>query len=250
MRFESVALCLAAMLASAVPARADQQYVVSGNDRYQIGQTNVLTKISYAGDQRLSVRKDGDQTRFTAQVHYIRVDSSGKVPAQATFVQMMTPQGELRDKADLDPDYLTVLNQPFAVELDSGTFHDLLHVRGRIPFAFPAPMTGGTLRGYLERGAIGPVASRPALAVSFDASGPISGPLPDRTEMTISGRMRMRGTAYYAVRGPTLLLALNETLSITGTISDRGASSPVTIVYRRTLKADDSQPASSEASSH
>ncbi len=162
----------------------------------------------------------------------------------------MTPQGELRDKTDLDPDYLTVLNQPFAVELDTETFSDLLHLRGRVPFAFPAPMIGGTLRGYLERGAASRVSSRPALAVDFDASGPMTGPLPDHTEMSIAGSMRMRGTAYYALRGDSLLLALKETLTITGTLEDRGQASPVTIVYQRLIKADDSAPASTEADTH
>jgi hypothetical protein len=241
---------LAAVLVSALPAAADQRYVVSGDDRYQIGQAELQTSISYAGAQQLTVRKDGPQTRFIAQAHYTRADAAGKEPAQATFVQVMTPQGELRDKTDLDPDYLTVLNQPFAVELDQGTLHDLLHLQGRLPFSFPAPMIGGTLHGYLERGFVARVSSRPALAVDFDASGPMTGPLPEHADMSIAGTMRMRGTAYYAVRGEALLLALNETLTITGTLTDRGTTSPVTIVYRRTIKADNSAPSSTEADTH
>ena len=235
-------------MALAVPAIADQRYVVSGNDRYQLGQADLQTSISYSGTQTLSVRRDGAQTRFTAQAHYTRSDASGKVPAQATFVQVMTPQGELHDSADLDPDYLTVLNQPFAIELDSATRHDLLRLRGRLPFSFPAPMTGGMLRGYLQRGSIGRVSSRPALAVAFDATGPMSGPLPDHAGMTIAGTMRMRGTAYYALRGESLLLALSETLTISGMLHNRGETSPVTIVYSRSIKADDSQPTQTEAS--
>jgi hypothetical protein len=237
-------------LVVALPARADQRYFVSGNDQYQIGQTDLQTSISYAGAQELTVRKDGAETRFTAEVHYTRADAAGKVPAQATFVQVMTAAGELRDKTDSDPDYLTVLNQPFAVELDQPTLHDLLHLRGRVPFAFPAPMIGGTLHGYLERGATGRVSARPALSVNFDAAGPMTGPLPDHADMSIAGTMRMRGTAYYALRGDALLLALSETLTITGTLDDRGHASPVTIVYRRMIKADDSAPSSTEASSH
>lgn len=162
----------------------------------------------------------------------------------------MTPQGELHDSTDLDPDYLTVLNQPFAIELDAPTMRDLLHLRGRVPFSFPAPMTGGLLRGFLERGQIGRVSSRSALAVNFDATGPMTGPLPDHSDMTITGSMRMRGTAYYALRGEPLLLALNETLTISGTLRNRGQSSPVTITYSRSIKADDSQPAQTEANSH
>lgn len=245
-----VGLGLATALALPIPASADQRYVVSGNDRYKIGQADIQTSISYSGTQTLSVRRDGPQTRFTAQAHYTRSDASGKVPAQATFEQVMTPQGELRDGADLDPDYLTVLNQPFAIEVDAPTRKDLLHLRGRVPFAFPAPMTGGTLRGFLERGSIARVSSRPALAVDFDASGPMTGPLPDHAGMTIAGTMRMRGTAYYALRGDPILLALSETLTISGTLRSRGQDAPVTITYVRTIKADDSQPAQTEALSH
>jgi hypothetical protein len=224
--------------------------VVSGNDRYRIGQADIQSNISYSGTQTLSVRRDGAEKRFTAQAHYTRADASGKVPAQATFVQVMTPQGELHDSADLDPDYLTVLNQPFAIELDEPTLRDLLHLRGRVPFTFPAPMTGGTLRGFLERGSTGRVSARPALAVDFDATGPMSGPLPDHAGMTISGTMRMRGTAYYALRGDPLLLALSETLTISGTLHSRGQDSPVTITYARTIKADNSGPAQTEANDH
>lgn len=233
-----------------LPANADQRYAVSGNDRYQIGQTDLQTNITYSGTQRLSIAKAGAQKRFTAQATYTRSDSAGKVPAQASFVQVMTPQGELKDRMDLDPDYLTVLNQPFAVELDAATLHDLLHLRGRVPFVFPAPMTGGTLRGYLERGSIGRIEARPALAVDFDATGPMAGPLPDHTQMSITGTMRMRGTAYYAVRGEPLLLALNETLSISGTLHDREQTSPVKIVYERSIRADNAQASETAAATH
>jgi hypothetical protein len=111
-------------------------------------------------------------------------------------------------------------------------------------------MIGGTLHGYLERGSLARVSARPTLSVNFDATGPMTGPLPDHADMSIAGTMRMRGTAYYALRGDALLLALSETLTITGTLDDRGHASPVTIVYRRMIKADDSAPSSTEASSH
>ncbi|HEY9180020.1 MAG TPA: hypothetical protein VIO32_04835 [Candidatus Baltobacteraceae bacterium] len=233
-----------------LPANADQRYAVRGNDRYQIGQTDLQTSIAYSGTQRLVITKNGAQTRFTAQATYTRSDAAGAVPAQASFEQVMTPQGELKDRMDLDPDYLTVLNQPFAVELDALTLRELLHLRGRLPFIFPAPMTGGTLRGYLERGPIGRVASRPVLGVDFDATGPMVGPLPDHSQMSITGTMRMKGTAYYALRGEPLLLALNETLSISGTLHDRSTTSPVKIVYARSIKASDSADSETTATTH
>lgn len=243
-------LGLAAALLLGLPANADQQYAVRGNDQYQIGQSDLQTTIAYSGTQRLTVVKNGAHKRFTAQATYTRSDEAGSVPAQASFVQEMSPAGELQDKVDLDPDYLTVLNQPFAVELDAQTLHDLLHLRGRVPFVFPAPMTGGTLRGYLQRGTVGRIGGSPALAVAFDASGPMAGPLPDRTQMSITGTMRMNGTAYYALRGEPLLLALNETLTISGTVHDRSQNSPVRIVYQRWIKADDAQNSETAVSSH
>lgn len=233
-----------------LPANADQRYAVSGNDRYQIGQTDLQTSIAYSGTQRLTITKSGAQKRFTAQATYTRSDAAGAVPAQATFEQVMTPQGELKDSMDLDPDYLTVLNQPFAVELDALTLSELLHLRGRLPFIFPAPMTGGTLRGYLERGPIARVAARPVLSVGFDATGPMVGPLPDHSQMSITGTMRMNGTAYYAVRGEPLLLALHETLTISGTLHDRSQTSPVKIVYSRSIKASNSGDAETTATTH
>jgi hypothetical protein len=233
-----------------LPASADQRYAVSGNDRYQIGQSDLQTSIAYSGTQTLTVSQNDGQKRFTAQVTYTRSDSAGSVPASASFVQELTPKGEFKDQMDLDPDYLTVLNQPFAVELDSATRAGLLHLRGRLPFVFPAPMTGGKLEGYLERGTIGRVGSRQALAVDFDATGPMVGPLPDHAQMSIMGTMRMRGTAYYALRGEPLLLALHETLSISGTLHDRSQASPVKIVYERWIKADNAANSETAASSH
>ena len=94
------------------------------------------------------------------------------------------------------------------------------------------------------------MSSRHALAVNFDASGPMTGPLPDHADMTIAGTMRMRGTAYYALRGEPLLLALSETLTISGTLRNRGQASPVTITYSRSIKADESAPSQTEADSH
>lgn len=240
---------LAAALVLALPARADQRYAVSGQDQYEIGATDLRTTISYSGTQQLTIRKTGSRTQFTASARYTRTDESGPIPARATFVQVMTPQGELQDRSDLDPDYLTVLNQPFAIELDRQTLRDLLRLNGRVPFDFPAPMTGGALHGYLQRGAVSRVAAKPALAVGFDASGPMAGPLPDHAAMAMNGTMRMRGTAYYAVRGDPILLGLTETLTITGSLHDGGHVSPVTIVYRRTIRADEAAPSMTEADS-
>ncbi len=245
-----VGLGLAAVLVIALPAKADQRYVVSGNDRYRIGSADLQTDISYSGTQQLTIRRAGNQTQFRAEATYVRVDETGRIPGHAVFVQILTPQGELQDRTDADPDYLTILNQPFAIELDQQTLHDLLRLQGRVPFDFPAPVMGGTLRGYLQRGANGRVAAQPALAVNFDVVGPMAGPLPDRAALSMHGTMRMRGTVYYALQGDPILLALRETLTISGTLQNGSQHSPVTIIYERTIKAQSASPPTTEADSH
>src|SRR5438270_1111741 len=221
----------------ALPAKADQRYAVSENDRYRIGSADLQTHISYSGTQQLTVRRAGSRTQFRADAQYVRIDENGSVPVHATFAQILTPQGELQDLTNADPDYLTVLNQPFAIELDQQTLRDLVRLNGRVPFSFPAPVMGGTLHGYLQRGTNGTVAAQPALAVDFDATGPMSGPLPDRAALAMRGTMRMRGTAYYALQGDPILLALQETLTISGTLQNGNRHSPVTIIYDRSIKA-------------
>jgi len=233
-------LGLAATFVLTVPGRADQGYSVSGEDRYAIGGSDLRTTIAYSGTQRLKVKRNGQGTEFLAEVTYFKVEADGRVPGHAVFAQLLKPSGELEDRSDSDPNYLTVLNQPFTIVLDAGTLNDLRHLDGRLPFEFPAPMAGGTLKGFLQRGKIGRVATKSAISVNFSASGPMKGPLPDHDSMALSGTMRMHGTAYYALRGDPFLLALDETLTIGGTLTEAGHTSPVTIEYRRVIRADNS----------
>lgn len=229
------------------PALAlDQRYGVSGRDTYRIGTTSLDSTIVYSGVQRLRIARSGRTQRFSAVVRYTRRDQSGSVPGQASFVQELSPAGNLHDKSDGDPDYLTVLNQPFAIQLDAATLSDILHLRGRVPFDFPSPMTGGSLHGFLQRGGISRVNGRPCVAVAFDSSGPMIGPLPDHSRIAIRGTMRMQGTAYYSTSS-AMLLALNETMRIDGTLDDKEKRTNVAITYARSIKADDSLPAFTEA---
>lgn len=232
-------------------ALADQRYAVTGSDVYHIGDAALKAGVRYRGTQELRIVADGKTQRFAVRAQYTRTDPTGTVPAQARFGQVMTAGGTLRDTVDADPDYLTVLNQPFAVELDAQTRSELLRLRGPLPFTFPAPMTGGTLTGSLRRGAIGLVDGRPVIAVAFDASGPATSGTPSGGgTLAIEGKMRMRGTAYYALRGAPLLLALQETLRIEGVIVQDGRRSPVSIVYQRDIRADDAASSMTTASSN
>jgi hypothetical protein len=222
--------------AGASAAAQRQQYTVTGLDCYRIGRHQAPETVTYTGTQTLAISHAGSSTHFFATVRYVATGRSGSVPSQASFAQDLLPNGELADRADLDPDYLTILNQPFAVELGAQTLREILRLRGRAPFAFPAPLAGGTLHGYLERGPIGRIGSQLVVAVKFDATGPMAGPLPNRVGIAMSGAMHMRGTAYYDIQG-TLLLALNERMTIAGTFEDRAVTTPVKIVYARRIHA-------------
>ena len=48
----------------------------------------------------------------------------------------------------------------------------------------------------------------------------------------------MSGIAYYSER-TALLFSLDATLTISGNLADRAVSDPVTIVYRRSIRAED-----------
>lgn len=237
---------MAAALAWA-PALGDQRYAVSGTDRYQIGRAHLQTNITYAGVQKLSIVRRGKTTHFTAHVRYNRTGQNGKALSSASFAQEMTPEGELKDTSNLDPDYLTVLNQPFAVELDATTLRDIRRLEGRVPFDFPSPITGGSLHGFLQRGQVSRFGAMPVIAVIFDAIGPMRGPLPDHPRVSIRGTMRMNGTAYYSLRS-ALLMGLDETLTISGNLRERTDVTPVTIVYRRSIKAQEAPPFTEAAS--
>jgi len=153
-------------------------------------------------------------------------------------VQELLASGAFEDRFDDDPDFLTVLNQPFAVSLDAATLRDLRALHGSIPFDTASPITGATLHGSLRRGPSGTIAGEPAIGVRFEASGPMRGPLPDRPEISIDGAMTMDGIAYYSQNG-ALLVALQARLTIAGALHEARTATPVRIVYRRTIRAND-----------
>jgi hypothetical protein len=217
-------------------ARAGQVYTVAGRDSFSIGAGDIQSEVSYAGTQTLTLRRRGRLTRLRARVSYQRSDGTASTPASGDYVADVLPTGETLDSADNDPDYLTVLNQPFAARLDAATLRDLRHLRGALPFDFPSPITGSALHGYLEHVADGPVGGHKALGVRFEAAGPMKGALPDRPGLTLEGTISMRGTAYYDVAS-ALLLALQTTVTIEGSVSNRASKDPVKIVYDRTIRA-------------
>ena len=249
-RLASLTFLCVAVSAVAAPAAADQHYSISGSDRYQIGAAQLQTHIDYRGSETLTItRAARGATRYLAKASYRRSDQSGAQTEGARFDALMSPSGEQTDQQNADPNYLTVLNQPFSVALDAATLRDLARLRGRVPFDFPSPMTGGTLHGYLSRGEESMVAGRRAIGVRFEATGPMRGPVPDHPAMALNGTIRMNGVAYYDL-GSALLLALDATLNITGSLAERstGNPTPVLIVYKRAIRAEGGTPSLKEAS--
>ncbi|MDQ6825841.1 MAG: hypothetical protein M3Z14_01400 [Candidatus Eremiobacteraeota bacterium] len=237
--FYSAGLITLLILVPVSRASADQNYSVSGRDSYQIGLHGMRTDIAYSGKQHLTISKSGKTTRFAARVHYDRIDEGGRMPATAAFDSVLNPSGDMRDERNRDPDYLTVLNQPFSVQLDLPTLRDLSHLRGRIPFDLPSRMTGSPLHGFLRKDIDARIGGRSAVGVTFEASGQMLGPLPDRPDMSLRGSIRMTGSAFYQTQ-TALLMALEATLQISGTLVATTKRTPVTIVYKRNIRADSS----------
>ncbi len=226
---------------------ADQQYDVSGEDVYHVGSAGVVSRVAYAGKQRLTVERQGDRIRYDAQARYARSAADGSTHVNARFVQELLPNGTFEDRIDDDPDFLTVLNQPFAVQLDGVTINDLRNLHGPVPFSATSPLGGqAVLRGFLRPGTGGKIGGRPAVAVRFEAEGPMTAPMPARANATMSGHMSMDGMAYYSL-DDAMLLSLDATLTIVAQLHDGSETLPVRIVYRRSIHASSTQSTPSPA---
>ena len=219
------------------PALADQRYVVSGKDSFSIGAGDIRSEVSYRGSQTLKMVRHGKVTRYTAHVIYTRSEGDAQNAATSDYVADVLSSGEARDTANHDPDYLTVLNQPFSAQLDRQTLADLQHLEGALPFDFPSPFTGSSLHGYLKHIGNGMMGTHRSIGVRFESAGAMKGALPDRPGLTLTGTIAMKGTAYYDLDS-ALLLALETTVTITGKVSNRSGNDPVTIVYARTIRAE------------
>ena len=232
-----LALVVQVLLAS--PAYADDHsYRVTGKDSFQIGAHDLRGEISYDGTQRLSVTRDGKSTRYVAKVSYTKTDQGATSRYTGSFASTILADGTERDDGDGDPDYLTILNQPFAVQLDIRTLREVAQLDQAAPFSFLSPMTGAQLKGTLRHAGDGLIAGERVIGVGFAAQGRMKGAIPEHPEIALDGTIRMSGTAYYTEKA-ALLLALDATLTITGNLADRATSDPVTIVYRRVIRAEE-----------
>ena len=245
-RFVAGTFALLTALAVPVAVRADQAYAVSGRDTFRVGNGEVHSETVYHGVQRLAITRKGTTTTYVAHVEYEKDGDGGRQHQSASFTSTLLPSGEQKDGPAADPDYLTVLNQPFAVELDAPTMRDLRHLKRSVPFDFPSPMTGAPLRGSLRRLPDAPVAGSRAMGIAFEAKGPLHGALPDRPTMQLAGSITMKGTAYYDYR-TAMLVSLDATLTIDGNLDDAARRSPVSIVYARSIRTATARQAAEAA---
>ncbi|HKU80798.1 MAG TPA: hypothetical protein VJP76_01415, partial [Candidatus Tumulicola sp.] len=170
---------------------ADQQYDVKGEDVYQIGSANApSSRVAYSGAQRLSVQRDGERTRYDVHATYTKETAGTRQTTDAHFVQELLPDGTFEDAVDDDPDFLTVLNQPFAIHLDAATLRDLRTLRAQVPFNATSPLGGSSvLHGFLRPAGGGRVDGHPTAAVGFEAEGTMAAPLPAHAAATMAGKM-------------------------------------------------------------
>jgi len=227
---------LLAVAATAAAARADQAYAVEGRDTFRAGTGDVRSETVYHGVQRLTIVRKGKTTTYDARVEYDRDSDGGRQHQRASFISSVLPSGQQKDGPASDPDYLTVLNQPFAVQLDAPTMRDLAHVTRAVPFDFPSPMTGAPLRGTLRRLPDSIVSGVRSMGIAFEAAGPLHGALPEKPTVALAGTIKMKGTAYYAYAS-ALLVSLDATLAIDGNIDDSARRAPVSIVYTRSIRS-------------
>jgi hypothetical protein len=237
-RLLTASALVALLVALTAPVLADaptQMYTIGGEDSFRIAGKGMHSKITYTGSQRLTIERLGKVTRFTASVAYDRHEDGAATRATGSFASVILANGDQQDESDNDPDYLTILNQPFSIELDGPTIRDLRSLTRPMPFDVPSPMTGAPLHGSLRRLADGLIGGKRVLGIAFVAKGRLHGALPDRPGMELTGTITMNGTAYYAY-ADALLLALDATLQIGGTVATGGQHNPVTIVYKRTIR--------------
>ena len=240
-RIAGAIVALAFLICASETAEAAQTYAVAGTDTFTFGTDDMRSIIDYSGSQTLAIVRKSGSTHYEARVKYDRVDQGARAAAKASFTATLLPSGEQRDDANNDPDFLTVLNQPFSVQLDAPTMQALMSLHGPVPFDFPSPMTASPLRGHLSHVADGVIGGVRSLGVGFDAAGAMRGSVPERPGMTLAGKIHMTGTAYYDYQ-TALLLSLDATLTISGNVADSRAHEPVKIVYHRTIRADIAPP--------
>jgi hypothetical protein len=235
-RFFALLVGFAAVLLITHPAFADETYTVDGKDSFTVGDRDLRGDVLYRGHETLAFKRNGSALEYTAKAEYERTDQGARSQAHALFVTLLTPSGEQHDQTDEDPDFLTVLNQPFAIVLDAPTMRAVARLTEKVAFDFRSPISGKTLHGFLSNGGTGTVAGVRTLAIVFEAEGDLKGFSPGGLTTALDGRMHVKGTAWYAL-DTALLRALDTQLTISGKYAGSNDPTTIVIVYRRTIRA-------------
>jgi hypothetical protein len=217
------------------PALADQTYAVEGKDSFTVGARDVRSNVVYTGKETLTSIRSGDGVRFAATVDYVRADQRNRAKVHSVFISLLKPSGAQIDERASDPDYVSVLNQPFSVALDLPTMRDVARITTAVPFAIPLPIASAPVNGSLRSCGDAYIAGERTLGIVFEAEGPIHGTL-NTVGIALDGRVRMRGKAYYSY-DTAVLRALDVQLTISGKLPDDPDRRLVTIVYRRSIRA-------------
>jgi len=217
-------------------AEQRQSYDVWGQDDFQIGSRVPRSDTLYRGEETLTIERTRTGATYEARADYERTAGGAVERKDATFLSFISQDGVQRDERNADPEFLTILNQPFAVRLDAHTIRDIRKLSAPSAFAFESSKTGAYLRGTLRRIPDGTIAGKHVVGIGFDASGPLHGAVPEHPEIALAGTMHMSGHAYYTA-ADALLMELDTTLEIAGKLADESTSDPVKIVYRRTIRA-------------
>jgi hypothetical protein len=226
---------IGAVFCTMTPAFADQVYSVDGKDSFTVGARDLRGDVVYSGKETLTSTRGNDGTRYVVTVQYSRGETGNHVQAHASFVTTVKASGAQEDEVNGDPDYVSILNQPFSIELDLPTMRDVARIAAPAPFSFNLPITGVPLTGTIRSGGDAYVAGERTLAILFDAEGPVHGMI-GNAGVSLDGRIRMRGIAYYAYDS-AVLRALDTRLTISGTLLGDPERKPVTIVYHRAIRA-------------
>ena len=165
--------------------------------------------------------------RFTATVDVpAQRRRRGDARDRRSYARRFLPTARSSRRSDDDPDYLTILNQPFSVAARRADAARPAQLGGAVPFDFPSPMTGAPLHGSLRRLPDGTLGGKRVLGIAFVAHGPLNGALPDRPETALSGTITMNGHRVLRLRRRSAAWRSTRRSRSTGTVADSGTQRP------------------------
>lgn len=214
-------------------AATNDRYIIAGTDRLRVGVEQVC--VDYEGEGRLSLNSGDDGQTLTAATDYWRRDATGTHIVHASFVQETAPSfgDEFLDANGRDPDYMTILSQPLAIELGSSELQALAQLSKRVRLEFPSRIGDGNLSGFLEH-----IRSRSVnslIGLRFVARGPMRAPVPKRPAATMVGIVTLAGAGYYSSENGRLV-AIYTTMTFDGSFRNRGHAIPVHVTYERQIE--------------